>query len=88
MSKVKKAIALKYMEGYQAPIITAKGFGYIADKIIEKAEESNVPVMINEEMASLLDSVTMGDYIPIELYGAVAEIIAYIMEIDGSILKK
>ena len=39
MKNQKKAIALNYDDKYEAPIVTAAGMGYVADKIIEKAKE-------------------------------------------------
>lgn len=82
MGKVKKAAALKYENGYEAPLVTAAGMGCVADRIIEKAKESDVPVVYNKQLADLLNNVDVGQYIPLELYDAVAEVIAYIMDID------
>lgn len=82
MREIKKAAALKYDKGYETPVVTAAGMGYIADKIIEKAEENKVPVVYNKEMAELLTNVDVGDQIPSELYEAVAKIIVYVMDID------
>lgn len=82
MDKRRKAAALEYETSYEAPVVTAAGMGEVADKIIEKAEENNVPVVYNEELAELLTSVDIGDSIPPELYEAVAKVIAYVMNID------
>jgi flagellar biosynthesis protein len=82
MKNIKKAAALKYESSYETPIVTAAGMGHIADKIVEKAEESNVPVVYNKEMAELLTNVDIGDSIPAELYEAVAKIIVYVMDMD------
>jgi flagellar biosynthesis protein len=82
MKDRRKAAALKYEKGYESPIVTAAGMGVIADKIIEKAEESNVPVVYNKELANLLTNVDIGDSIPSELYEAVAKIIVYVMDMD------
>lgn len=84
MKDRKKAVALKYEKGYDAPVVTAAGMGYIADKIVEKAQEEDVPVIYNKELAELLNSVDVGSCIPSEVYEAVAKIIAYVMEIDSS----
>lgn len=88
MKKVRKAAALKYDKGYDVPIVTAAGMGLIADKIIEKANESNVAIVENKELAELLTKVDVGDSIPTELYEAVAKIIAYVMDIDRLSSKK
>jgi flagellar biosynthesis protein len=87
MNKKKKAAALKYEHGYSAPVVTAAGMGYVADKIIERAEENNVPIVYDEELSSLLNNVDVGDAIPFELYNAVAKVIAYVMDVDKNLNK-
>lgn len=82
MKKLKRAAALKYESNYEAPVVTAKGMGHVADKIIEKAKDNDVPVVYNKELAELLSNVDVGDNIPFELYEVVAEVIAYVMDID------
>jgi flagellar biosynthesis protein len=87
MDERKKAAALKYDSNYKAPIISAAGIGQIADNILKKASESNVPIVYDKELANLLVNVDVGDNIPFELYDAVARVIAYIVEIDNNIIK-
>jgi len=87
MKKIKKATAIKYEKGYDVPIVTAAGMGYIADEILKMAEESKVPIVQNEELANLLSNVDIGSEIPIELYDAIAKVIAYVMDIDA-LMKK
>ncbi|MCT8975834.1 EscU/YscU/HrcU family type III secretion system export apparatus switch protein [Clostridium sp. CX1] len=87
MNKRKKAAALRYEQGYDAPMVTAAGVGHIADKILENAEENNVPIVYDEELANLLNNVDVGDAIPLELYNAVAKVIAYVMDIDKNMNK-
>lgn len=82
MNGRKKAAALKYEENIVAPIVTASGMGYIADKIIEKAEENAVPIVYNKELTDLLCNVDIGENIPTDLYEAVAHIIAYVTDLD------
>lgn len=82
MGEKRRAAALKYDRGYDAPIVTAAGMGQIADKIIEKARENKVPVVENKELAQLLTNVEVGDAIPYELYEVVAQVIAYVTDID------
>ena len=82
MKRMRKAAALKYQNGYDAPIVTATGMGYVADKIIESAEENMVPIIKDEGLANMLSNVDVGDQIPIELYDVVAKVIAYVMEVD------
>lgn len=82
MKKMRKAAALKYENGYDVPIVTAAGVGYVADRILEKAEENKIPVVKNETLAELLNNVEVGSEIPDELYDAVAKIIVYVMDLD------
>lgn len=82
MKEVKKAIALRYDNGYDSPIVTAAGMGYVADKIIESAEDNMVPIVKDEGLANMLSNVDVGDQIPIELYDVVAKVIAYVMDTD------
>lgn len=82
MKQRKKAAALKYEENIIAPVVSAVGMGQIADKIIQKAEENNVPIVYNKELSDLLCNVDIGEYIPSELYEAVAHIIAYVADLD------
>lgn len=83
MRKVRKAAALRYESNYSAPIVTAAGMGYIADKIIEKAEENNVAIVQDEYLADMLNKVDIGDSIPQDLYEAVAKIIVFVKDIDS-----
>ncbi|MGV8984645.1 EscU/YscU/HrcU family type III secretion system export apparatus switch protein [Clostridium sp.] len=87
MKKVKKAAAIKYEQGYDVPIVTAAGMGYIADNIMKKAQESKVAIVKNEELANLLLNIDIGSEIPFELYDAIAKVIAYVMDIDA-LMKK
>lgn len=82
MKNTKKAAALKYDFGSTAPIVTAAGIGHIADKIIEKAEETQVPLVENKELAGLLTNIDVGEQIPEQLYDVVAKVIAYVMDVD------
>lgn len=82
MNQRRKAVALKYQESFNAPVVSAQGMGNIADKIIETAEENDVPIVYNKELTDLLCNVDVGEAIPYELYDAVADIIAYITDLD------
>jgi len=79
----KTAVALSYEAGDQAPKILATGKGYVAEKIIEAAKEENVPVHKDEKLAATLSKLEIGDYIPKELYGVVAEILVFVDRVEG-----
>lgn len=80
--KRKKAAAIQYAPGEQAPTVIAKGKGVVADKILEKAEEANLPVYRDEKLADELTKLEIGEYIPPELYTVVAEILVFVTNLD------
>ena len=79
----KTAVALSYEAGDQAPKILATGKGYVAEKIIDAAKEADVPVHKDEKLAETLSHLEIGDYIPKELYGVVAEILVFVDRVEG-----
>jgi len=80
---IKKVAALKYVPGEDsAPKIVAIGKGDIADKILEKAKENNVPIYKDETLAHTLSSFNIGDEVPPELYEVVAEILVFVSNLD------
>ena len=81
-NKKKQAVALQYNPGDEAPAIVAAGTGIIADKIIEKAKESDVPLYEDAKLASTLSKLEIGDMIPPELYGVVAQILVFVDNLD------
>jgi len=75
------AVALKY-EGRGAPRVVAKGEGHIADKIIELAKENNVPLLENKDLVQVLALVELEGEIPVALYKAVAEVLAFVYHLS------
>ena len=81
--EVKEAAALKYSpDTDRAPEIIALGKGVVAGKILEKARENSVPVYQDENLAHILNNLNLGDEIPAELYGIVAEIMVFVSNMD------
>lgn len=76
------AIAIEYVPGEAAPKILATGKGAVADRIIEKAKESNVPTYKDDKLADTLSRLKIGDMIPPELYEVVAEILVFVNDVD------
>ena len=74
------AVALKFdIEDMEAPKVVAKGEGYVAIKIKEKAQELDIEIVENKPLARSLNKICeIGDLIPEELFEAVAEILAYV----------
>lgn len=86
--KRRKAAALKYDKNYDSPTVTAIGYGHVADAIIKKASQSDVPVVENEELVESLSQLEIGQSIPPELYETVAKVIAFIYSLNNSKNKK
>ena len=78
----KQAIALEYDPGDDAPRVVASGRGLLAEKIIEKAREADVPVHRDDKLADTLSRLEIGDMIPPELYEVVAEILVFVDAMD------
>jgi flagellar biosynthetic protein FlhB len=80
------AIALKYEEGMHAPQVIAKGAGFVAQKIKALAAENDIPLVENKPLArTMFKSTEIGDFVPAELYRAVAEILAYVYRLKGMV---
>ena len=79
--KIKKAVALRYNKGIPAPVITAKGTGYSAEKILEIAVKNGVTVVRNDDLSASLYTFNVGDFITEEYYEIVAEILAFILKV-------
>ena len=80
--KLKSAVALEYDPNDEAPKIVATGKGILAEKIIEKAKEANVPIHQDSKLAGTLSKLEIGDMIPPELYEVVAEILVFVDSMD------
>jgi len=82
------AIAIQYdPDEMSAPVCVAKGAGFVAARIREVAAQARVPIVENRIVAQLLyRKVEVGAEIPVELYQAVAEILAYVYKIKGKTL--
>lgn len=78
----KAAVALSYSPDETAPKVIASGYGYLADKIIDKAQEEDVPIHKDSKLANTLSKLDVGEYIPPELYSVVAEILVFVDNMD------
>jgi flagellar biosynthesis protein len=80
---VKRAAAVKYDDEKSAlPRVTAQGSGRTAERIIETALKAEVPIIEDAALVSALLMIELGDEIPVELYQAVAKILAFLYDVD------
>ena len=76
--KERRAAALSYKQGYYAPVVIARGKGVVAEAIIACAREAGVYVHESPELVRLLLQVDNDQFIPPELYRAVAEVLVWL----------
>ncbi len=87
--KRKKSVALKYNPPEDtAPKIIASGYGEVAQKIRDIAKENNIPLYQDEDLAGFLVKLNIGEYIPEELYKILAQIFAWVWEVQDKVAKK
>ncbi|NLL75732.1 MAG: flagellar biosynthesis protein FlhB [Clostridiales bacterium] len=80
--KPRQAIALAYDPDDEVPRIIAGGQGELAERIIERAKEADIPIHKDDKLADTLSRLEIGDMIPPELYEVVAEILVFVDAMD------
>lgn len=79
------AAAIQYdPEKDAAPRVTAKGKGYVADKIIELAKKHGIPIKNDPGLVEILSRLDIDEQIPVEVYRAVAEILAFVYSLNSN----
>jgi flagellar biosynthesis protein len=80
----KKAAALRYKHGKDAaPVIVAKGSGWLAEKIIQAARDHDIPLKEDPYLLEILSALDLYQEIPPTLYQAVAEILVFIYQMNN-----
>lgn len=86
---IDKAIAILYDENEStAPKVVASGKGLVAEKIIATAREAGIHIQEDANLVELLSKVPIGDEIPVELYQTVAEVLAFVYQINERFRQK
>jgi len=78
-----QAVALKYDKAEGTPKVIAKGSSYLADRILNIAENENIPVYEDEQLVKSLSKLDLGETIPPELFEIVAHIYAFLDRVDA-----
>ncbi len=81
-NEYRNAVALQYERDQGAPRVVAKGRGLIAEQIIGIAKQAGVPLHEDPELVGLLAQVELDAEIPVQLYQAVAEVLAFIYQLE------
>jgi flagellar biosynthesis protein len=78
-----KAVSLQYKKGKNsAPKVTAKGQGWMADRIVKMAQENNIPIREDKDLLHLLSEIDVGQEVPESLYKVVAELLAWVYQLN------
>ncbi len=78
-----RAVAILYDETTGgAPKVVATGQGEVARKIIARAEEAGIHIQKDDNLVELLAKIPLGDEIPTELYQTVAEVLAFVYQVN------
>lgn len=77
-----KAVALSY-DGQSAPKLSAKGDDELAQAIIQLALQHEIPIYENASLLSWLSQLDLGDEIPESMYQVIAEILAFVYQLEG-----
>jgi flagellar biosynthesis protein len=80
---LKSAVALKYKTHKDpAPKVTAKGEGLVAERIIQLAQENQVPIKEDPDLVQILAQVDINKEIPPSVYKVVAELLAFVYKMN------
>lgn len=82
----REAVALAYLPEDGAPRVVAKGRGLVAEEIIARARAAGVYVHESPELVALLMQVDLDERIPPALYVAVAEVLAWLYQLEHGLL--
>ncbi|MFC5475973.1 EscU/YscU/HrcU family type III secretion system export apparatus switch protein [Paraherbaspirillum soli] len=77
------AVALSHAAKDKAPIVVAKGYGLVADAIVQRARDNGLYVHESPDLVNLLMNVDLDQQIPPQLYVAVAELLAWLYRLEN-----
>ena len=82
MNYRKQAVALAY-GNHPTPIVTAKGDGELALRILQEARDNGVLIAEDAQLVQLLSKLQVDQEIPTELYTAVAVVLSWVYWLKG-----
>jgi len=82
------SVALRYRIQEGAPVVSAKGYDEVALYIRKIAKEHKIPIVENVQLArALAKRVKVGRAIPVDLYAAVAQVLAFVYRLKNRTLQ-
>lgn len=82
--KRRQAVALAYRRGETAPRVLARGYGELAERIIDEARRQGVFVHDAPEVVALLMQLDIDERIPSGLYQVIAELLVWVRELEAT----
>lgn len=87
--KRKHAVALTYNpQEHVAPVVVAKGKGHVAEQLIAVAKANGIPIQEDPSLVQLLSELEINEAIPEPLYKVVAELFAFIYQMERKLANK
>ncbi len=81
--RIKRAVALRYQPPKdKVPVVTAKGQGPLAERIIKLAQENDIPIHQDRNLVQVLSALDLEAQIPAEAYGTVAALLAFLYKLN------
>lgn len=87
-SSIKAAVALGYEVGTPAPKVLGQGRGEVAEAILARAQELGIPTKTDPGLVEFLMELKLNDWVPPELFAAVAQVLAWAYDVDGRLEEK
>jgi len=78
-----QAVALRYEANAMAPRVLAKGAGFMAEALVQRARDAGVPISVSPELAQLLMKLDIDAVLPPTLYAAVAQVLVWAYSVDA-----
>ena len=88
MTSEKKGVAVGYSGNKIAPEILFKARGELVDKLLQIAKENKITIYRDRDLAETLSALDTGTQIPVALYQAMAEVLAYCYKINDKFRQK
>jgi len=87
--KRKQAVALAYNpQEHIAPVVVAKGKGQMAEQVIAIAKANGIPIQEDPSLVQLLSELEINEAIPEQLYKVVAELFAFVYQLERTLREK
>jgi flagellar biosynthesis protein len=83
-----RAVALSTASSDGTPVVVAKGYGAVAESIVERARAHGLYVHASPDLVKLLMNVDLDERIPPQLYAAVAALLVWLHQLEAAALTK